>query len=240
LATVVNRAFAYRYFQTDAVLGQEFRRDDGVRHQIVGVAADSRFGDLRGGPEPIAYMPMKPPRAFTLYVRSALDAASVSKLVEREARTLDSDMRVRDVTTVDLLVGNTILKEKLLAGIGGAFAFLGLLLASIGLFGLLNYSVTLRTKEIAIRTAVGAQRMPIYSLLLKDLAGMMAGGLAAGLAGALVLLSLTRSLLFGIRPADPAVIGTAAAIFLGGAVLACWLPARRAAAIDPVVALRHE
>jgi predicted permease len=238
--TVVNRAFARRYFETEAVLGREFRRDDNVRHQIVGVAENSQFGDLRSGPEPIAYMPMKPPRAFTMYVRSTLDAGTVAKLVEREARTLDPAMRVRDVTTVDALVGNTILKEKLLAGIGGAFAFLGILLASLGLFGLLNYSVTLRTREIAIRTAVGAERWPIYSMLLKDLAGMVSAGLAAGLAGSFALLSVTRSLLYGIGQMDARVIGAAAAIFLAGAVVACWIPARRAAGIDPVLALRHE
>jgi ABC-type antimicrobial peptide transport system permease subunit len=141
---------------------------------------------------------------------------------------------------MDALMGRTILTEKLMAGIGGAFALLGLILAAIGLFGLLNYSVTLRTKEIGIRTALGARRLPIYGLVWKDLLGMIAGGLAVGLAGSLALLNLTRSLLFGIRPADPMVIGVATAVFLGAAIVACWLPARRAAAIDPLVALRHE
>ena len=238
--TIVNRAFARRYFGSEAVLGREFRRDDGVLHQIVGLAANSHFGDLRGGPEPVAYMPMKPPVAFTLYVRSTLDAGSVAKMVEREARALGLGMRVRDVTTLDALVGSTILKERLLAGIGGAFAFLGLLLAAIGLFGLVNYSVTRRTKEIGIRAALGAGRGPLYGLVLKDLIGMMAGGLAGGLAGSLVLMQLARSLLFGIQPADPQVIGTGVAIFLGAAAIAGGLPARRAAAIDPVAALRHE
>ena len=79
VATIVNRAFAKRYFGTEAVLGMEFRRDDGPRHKIIGLAADSHFGSLRGGPEPIAYMPMKPPRIFTLYVRSSLDPGSVAK-----------------------------------------------------------------------------------------------------------------------------------------------------------------
>ena len=84
--TIVNRAFARRYFGTEDVLGREFRRDDGVRHQIVGLAADSHFGSLRDGPEPIAYMPMKPPRIFTLYVRSTLDPGSVAKMVDREGK----------------------------------------------------------------------------------------------------------------------------------------------------------
>ncbi|HLK63291.1 MAG TPA: ABC transporter permease [Bryobacteraceae bacterium] len=238
--TVVNVAFARRYFGSELVLGREFRRDDGVRHQIVGLAANSHFGSLRNGPEPIAYMPMKPPRAFTLYVRSTLDTGSVAKMVEREAEALGSRLRVRDVTTLSALVGSTIRIERLLAWMGGAFAFLGLVLATVGLFGLLNYSVTRRTKEIGIRTALGAQRLPIYGLVLKDLAGTVGGGLLVGLAGAIALMRLTRSLLFGIQAIDPLVIGTALAIFAGAAIVAAGVPARRAAAIDPMVALRQE
>ena len=238
--TIVNRAFARRYFGIDSVLGREFQRDDGVRHRIVGIAANSHYGDLRNGPEPIAHMPMKPTRSFTLYVRSTLDAASVARMVEREATALGSGMRVRDVTTLETLVGSTILKEKLLAGIGGAFACLGLIQAAIGLFGLLNYSVARRTKEIGIRAALGARRLPLYALIVKDLIAMIAGGLAVGLAGSLALMRFARSLLFGIQPVDPLVIGTATAVFICAAVIAGGLPARRAAAIDPVVALRHE
>lgn len=238
--TIVNRAFARRYFGNEPVLGREFRRDDGVRHQIVGVAANSHFGSLRNGPEPIAYMPMKPPRYFTLYVRSALDAASVSKMIEREAEAFGAGVRVGDVTTLEALVGSTIRTERLLAGIGGAFAFLGLILASTGLFGLLNYSVTRRTREIGIRTVLGAQRVSIYGLVLKDLSGTMVAGVMTGLLSALALMRFTQSLLFGIEPVDPLVIGTALAVFVGVAFVAGGLPAHRAAAIDPAAALRHD
>jgi predicted permease len=238
--TIVNRAFARRYFGDESVLGNEFRRDDGVRHQIVGIAADSHFGDLHHGVEPIVYMPMKPPAGFTLYVRSTIDAGSVAKMVDREAHALGSGVRVRDTTTVETLVGNTILREKLLAAIGGAFAALGLILAATGLFGILNYSVVRRTKEFGIRAALGATPLPLYGLVLKDLVPMIAGGLTVGLAGSLALMRLTRSLLFGIQPADPLVIGTAIAVFLGAALIAAGLPARRAATIDPVMALRQE
>ncbi len=236
--TIVNVAFAWRYFGAESVIGKTFRRDDGVRHQIVGLAANSHYGDLHSGPEPIAYMPMKPPMTFTLYVRSTLDAASVARMVEREAAELGT--RVRDVTTLEALVGSTILKEKLLAGIGGAFGVLGLTLAAVGLFGLLNYSVTRRTKEIGIRVALGAPRMPLYGLLLQDLVGLMAGGLIIGTAASLTLMRFSQSLLFGVQPADFRVMGTAAAIFIAAALVAGGMPAYRAAAIDPVVALRNE
>lgn len=237
--TIVNRAFATRYFGNEPVLGREFRRDDGVRHRIVGIAANSHFGSLRNGPEPIVYMPMKPPRVFTMYVRSTLDAASVSKAVEREAKALGS-LRVRDVTTLDALVENTIRTEKLLAAIGGVFAFLGLTLASIGLFGLLNYSVTRRTGEIGIRVVLGARRSSICRLVLKDLLGTLAVGLAAGMAGSFALMRFTQSLLFGIKPEDPFLIGTAVAFFVGASLIAGGLPAYRASTIDPVAALRHD
>lgn len=240
IPTVVNRAFARKYFGGESLLGREFRRDDGIRHQIVGVAADSHFRSLRQGPEPIAYMPMKPPRAFTMYVRSTLDAVSVSKMVEREAQALGSGLRIRDVTTLETLVGNTVRTERLLAGIGGAFALLGLILAATGLFGLLNYSVTRRTREIGIRTVLGAQRLSIYGLVLKDLSATMAGGLMAGMAGALALMRFVQSLLFGIEPVDPLVIGTTMAVFIGAALLAGGPPAHRAAAIDPATALRND
>jgi putative ABC transport system permease protein len=238
--TIVNRAFVARYFGGESALGEEFRRTDGVRHRVIGIAANSHYGDLRNGPEPIAYMPMKPPRGFTLYVRSTLDAGSVAKMVEREAKALGSEMQVREMTTLETLVGSTILKEKLMADIGGTFAFLGLILAGIGLFGLLNYSVTRRTKELGIRAVLGAERWTILRLVMKDLLGMMAGGLTIGLAGSLVLMRVSGSLLFGIQPADPMVIGTAMAVFMAAATIAGGLPALRAAAIDPVVALRHE
>ncbi|HEY1495930.1 MAG TPA: ABC transporter permease [Candidatus Solibacter sp.] len=238
--TIVNRTFAGRYYGSESVLGREFRRDDGVRHRIVGVAGNSHFGSLRNGAEAIVYMPMKPPRAFTLYVRSRLDEGSVAKMVEREAETLGTGVRVRDVTTLDALVGRTIVKERLLAGIGGSFALLGLVLAAIGLFGLLNYSVTLRTKEIGIRAALGARPMPICGMVLREMAVLIAGGLAAGLAGSLALMRVTRSFLFGVEIVDWRVIGGATVIFLAAATIAAGLPARRAAGIDPVVALRHE
>jgi len=239
--TVVNRTFARTYFGSDtAALGREFQRDDKVRHQVVGIAADSTFTDLHQGPEPIAYMPMKPPRAFTLYVRSTLDAASVMKMIQRETAALGEQIRVRDVTTLETLVGNTMLTEKLLASLGGVVALFGLTLAAIGLFGLLNYSVTRRTKEIGIRAALGATRPMLHGVVLRDLMGTVAVGLALGLAGAFALLQLTHSLMFGIQPADPLPIAAALIIFGVAAALACSIPARRAAAIDPMVALRHE
>jgi predicted permease len=238
--SVVNRAFARRYFGTESILGRDFIRDDGVRHRIVGLAANAYYGDLRSGAEPIIYFPMRPPRWFTLYVRSSLGTPTVMRLIEREVAALGPGIHVVETSSLETLVGNSVLREKLLAGIGGVFAFLGLVLAAIGLFGLLNYTVTRRTREIGIRSALGAHRATLVRMVLREVAATLAGGLTAGVIGAVFFLNVSKSLLFGISPADPKVIATAALIFAAAAITASALPARRAAAIDPMTALRHE
>ena len=144
------------------------------------------------------------------------------------------------MTTLETLIGNTLLKEKLLAGVGGVFASLGLVLVAIGLFGLLSYSVVRRTKEIGIRAALGARRQALISLVLKELFGMMAGGLTAGVLGSLALMRLVHSQLFGIATVDPIVMAAAAGVFLLTTSIAVVLPAYRAATMDPLVALRQD
>ena len=206
----------------------------------MGVAADAYYSDLRDGLQPVVYFPMKPPRLFTLYVRSSLDPGSLMQLVKQETAATAPGLRVVAVTTLETLIGNTLLKEKLLAGVGGVFASLGLALVTIGLFGLLSYSVVRRTKEIGIRAALGARRQTLISLVIKELLGMMAGGLAVGLLGSLALMRLVQSQLFGIATVDPVVMAAAAAVFLVTTAIAVVLPAYRVATMDPMIALRQE
>jgi predicted permease len=240
---IVNEAFARKYFNSTNVLGREFSypRDKSFpRETIIGVASDARYNDLRTSADPIVYLPTEGGNSFTVYVRSQLPLGQVVHTVDREAKAIGSGTRIREITTLETIVGNTLTREKLLAAVGGAFAFFGLLLASIGLFGLLNYSVGRRTKEIGIRAALGARRIEIISLILKDASQSLFGGLAIGLAGALTVMTLFRSLLFGIRKADPSVIGAAAGLFLVTGLLAACLPAHRAATVEPMSALREE
>jgi predicted permease len=240
---VVNLAFARKYFGNDDPVGKTFQlsmRKTLVNRQIIGVVANAYYRDLRHGPAPIVYAPIEGTNSFSLYVRSGLGLGSVARMVDREARAVGSGMRVREITTLDTLVGNTLLREKLLGGIGGVFAFLGLLLAAIGLFGLLNYSVARRTKEIGIRAALGARRGEMILLVLKDLGAMVGAGLLAGVAGSLAVMTFLQSLLFGVRAADPLVMVTAMSVFLLAAFAAGALPANRAASIDPMAALRQE
>jgi predicted permease len=238
---IVNLAFARKYFSADAVVGREFQRPTPkgpVRMTIVGVAANAHYGDLRHPPEPIVYVPVSGETGFTAYVRSSLPAGAVVKAVEEQANAVGQGTRVREVTTLESLVGNTLLREKLLAGMGGVFASIGLLLAAIGMFGILSYSVSRRSREIGIRAALGARRYEIALLIVRDLAPLVGGGLLAGLASSLAVSGVLRSLMFGLRSADPLVVGSATAVFLIASLVAAGLPARRAATSDPSVVLR--
>jgi predicted permease len=240
---IVNEAFARRYFNSRNVVGREFSypfRNAPIRAVIVGVTADAHYYDLRGRGEPMVYLPVEGNNSFTLYVRSQFPLAHTVRLVERETHALGSGTRLREVTSLELMVGNTLVRERLLAGVGGTCASFGLLLAVIGLFGLLSYTVGRRTREIGVRVALGAQRRQVVSLVLWDVAGLMGVGLTAGVAGAFAALAAFRSLLFGIRSADPSVAGTAVALFLMTGMLAAGLPAHRAATMDPMRALREE
>ncbi|HEX7361761.1 MAG TPA: ABC transporter permease [Bryobacteraceae bacterium] len=243
IPAIVNEAFARRYFHGLNVLGRQFSYPfppSPVRVAVVGVVADARYYNLRQPADPIVYLPLEATDSFTLYVRSPLNLGQIVRIAGHAANAVGSGMQIREATTLETIVGNTLLREKLLAGVGGAFAFFGLLLAAIGLFGLLSYSVGRRRKEMGIRVALGAQRGEIVALVLKDVTGLMGGGLIAGLAGALAIITVFRSLLFRIPFGDPWVIGTAIALFLLTGLLAAGLPAHRAATVDPVRALREE
>ena len=236
---IVNQAFAHRYYGNENPLGKVFLSPE-RGHEIIGVVANAPYGSLREDPQPIVYFVVRGTNYVALYIRTRLDLGSLVKMVAREAEATGHGTHIRDVTTLDTLIGDTLLRERLLAGIGGVFAFLGLLLAAIGLFGLLSYSVTRRTKEIGIRAALGARPGSLVLLVLKDLLVLVAGGLAAGLACSFALMTFVRSLLFGVRPVDPMVVITGVGVFLAAALIAGGLPANRAVTIDPIAALRHE
>ena len=237
--TIVNQAFAQRYYGSESPLGKVFLTADNSRHEIIGVVANAPYGSLREGPQPIIYFIARGTNYMALYIRTNLDLGTVVKAVRREAESIGHGTRVRAATTLDTLIADTLLRERLLAIVGGAFAFLGLLLAGIGLFGLLNYSVARRTREIGVRAALGARPVCLAGLVLSDLLIPSGSGLAAGLACSLALMRYVRSLLFGIRPIDPAVLITGAAVFLLIALVAGGLPAYRATTIDPMTALRQ-
>ena len=236
---IVNRAFAAKYFPGLDPIGQHFRYPSAKEPVvIVGVVDNTHYFDLRSGSPPIAYFPFKGLSDW-LYVRSTGQPPSIRQMDE-QARAVGSDLRVGGAYQLDSLIGYTIVKERLLAVTGGALGALGMVLAAIGLFGLLNYSVERRTKEIGIRAALGARFGQIVGLVLRETVGLVAFGLVAGFAGAVLVLETLEKMLFGIRPAEPVVAIAGCAVFLLAALIAAGLPARRAAAVDPISALRIE
>jgi putative ABC transport system permease protein len=238
VATVVNRAFARAYFGAGPVLGRVFQRADGVRHVVVGLAGDSFYENLRGSAQPIAYFPMKPPRIFSMYVRSARDAVTVMKLVQQQASTLAPGIRIVDVTPLNMLIDGTLVTERLLSSLGSVLAAIGLTLAAIGSFGIVNYTVLQRTTEIGIRAALGASRRALIALVVRDIVRIGAVAIIVGFAAAVGSMILARSQLFGVHVIEPTIVLTAVGIFLVSTTLAICAPVLRAATIDPMIALR--
>jgi predicted permease len=242
-AAIVNRAFAEKYFNTADVVGRDFSfpSEKGlIRKLIVGVASDVRYSSLRKPVDPIVYLPFDDGETtFSLFVRSRMDIGSIVRLVNREAAQAASGY-VDGVTTLDAILGNSLRTEKLLAGVGGALACFGLLLAAIGLFGMLSYSVGRRTREIGIRGALGADAIEIVTMILKHVVVLISTGVMAGFALAMVLVRMVRPLLFEVRETDPVLLSTALMVFAATGLLAAFIPARSAATIDPAIALRSE
>jgi len=240
-AVVVNEAFARRYFEGDAV-GRTFDSISGAgagRQQIIGVVGNTKDGwDLREAPAPVVYVPLR--RAGTLQVRTAQDPFTLVAALRREIRAVHPSLAVTDVRLQSTLVGNWLRTERVLAVLSAFFAVVGLLLAAIGLYGVLTYSVLQRTREIGIRMALGAEARAVVAGVLSDAAVMVALGAAAGLALGVYLSRFVKTLLYGVEPLSVISLALPIGCLAVAVFLAALLPARRAARVDPVVALRFE
>jgi ABC-type antimicrobial peptide transport system permease subunit len=173
-------------------------------------------------------------------VRTDLSPLSLVPSIRRIAADLDSNVPLADIKTQRVQLAESIAQERLFAALGSSLALLAVLLACIGLYGLLAYNVTRRTNELGIRMALGATGRNVAWPILREALMLAALGIALGLPVALALARVTRSLIFGIEPRDPATMIAAALLLLAVATLAAWIPARRAARIDPMEALRYE
>jgi ABC-type antimicrobial peptide transport system permease subunit len=168
------------------------------------------------------------------------DPTRLTPTLERLVREVDPALRVRTTLPYATLVDRSIATERIMATLGGFFGVLALIIAAIGVFGLLAFQVSRRTNELGVRMALGARRQAMILLVLRDVAGMVAAGVLIGAVAALTLSGLDQSMLFGVTPTDPAAFVIAASILGLTALLASWVPAHRASRVDPLVALRHE
>jgi ABC-type antimicrobial peptide transport system permease subunit len=181
------------------------------------------------------------PMSSTYLVRVAGgDPMRLEPAVEKLVREADPGLRFRSAQSYDTLVDRSIVTERIMATLGGFFGVLALIVACLGILGVMAFQVSRRMNEIGLRMALGASRSGIMAMVLREVVVLLAAGCAIGGLAALTMTRLTRKMLFGVTPADPAVFAMATAVLGAAALVAGWLPARRAAAVDPMAALRHE
>jgi predicted permease len=239
---VVNRAFARRYFADENPIGKRFRNSR-TQFEIVGVIGDAKYADLREQPRPMFYLPLfqyLQEGPYQVHVRTAGDPAPIIAGIRRQILTMDQDISVDEVRTIRAVIHELLQHDRMFAILASAFGLLALLLTAIGIYGVVAYQVTRRTGEIGMRMALGAQRADVLWMVMRETLWILAAGGALGLPAAVAVARLLRSLLFGLAPSDPASIVTAAAALAMASALAAFLPARRAASLSPMDALRHE
>jgi predicted permease len=239
---VVNQTLARLHFADGGAVGRTFRFD-GQRVTIVGIARDAKYASLsEDAAPPMAYFPIsqhwRPSRS--LLVRSALGAEQLAPAIQRAVRALDPALPRPMVSTLRYENRIVLLPQRVAAMVTGALGGVGLLLASVGLYGVIAYSVNRRTREIGIRLAIGAGRGDVLGMVVRDGMRLAGVGVVVGVALAAGATRLMRSLLFDVSPLDAATFGAMSLLFVAVALLASWLPARRAASADPRVALRAE
>jgi predicted permease len=242
---VINETMARKYFDGGA-LGRRFSFGDRLPvFEVVGVVADGKYVDLREDHVPrFVYLSFLqspfPAGEMTLHARTEGDPLRSLDAVTRELRALDPALPLSGVSTLEDQIAESLSSERILATLGSAFGVLALLLAAVGVYGVLAFAVARRTREIGLRMALGARPAAASWMVLRQVAGSCAVGLVVGLAGVVALQGAARSVLYGVAPADRMVLAGAFLVLTSMAALAAWLPARRAARLDPLAALRHE
>ena len=248
---IVNEAFVRRFFPHEQALGQHIRPGPPARiwknqrltsFEIVGIAHNVKSAGLNAESDPAYYAPASqaPLQDMTILVRTQNDPTALVPPLRNAVWAIDPNQPVGNISTMEKIVADSIAQPRLNMLLMGLFGVLALILAAVGIYGLLSYAVTQRTQEIGIRMALGAQLMDVLKLVLKQGLILALVGEALGLTGAFALTRLIRGLLFGVTPTDTPTFVAVAAVLITVALAACYFPARRAAKVDPLVALRYE
>ncbi len=244
---IVNESFVKRFFQGRNAIGMHMGTDTGPKAardiEIVGVVKDSRYSDLTSEQRAVFYTPYRQDErlgSLHFYVRTSIDPEQFAGIIRREVARLDPNVPVDRLRTMQGQINESIFVQRLISLFAATFAGLATLLAAIGLYGVLAYAVTQRTREIGIRMALGASGPAVRRLILRDVGLLLGVGVAIGAAGALAAGQLFESVLFGVKARDPLVLAGSVGVLALVALLAGSVPAWRATKIDPMVALRYE
>lgn len=242
--TIINEALAEKWFPNANPIGKKLRAFPWEKRpcEIIGVVANTRTEALTQKPGPEIYWCywQFPPFTKHLVVRTAADARSLLPAVQRELRAVDPTASIEQVKTMEEVRADSIAPQTFAMRLLGGFSFVACILALVGIYGVLSVSVSSRRREMAIRTAVGAQRRHILKLLLGEGFRLISLGVIPGVVAAVILAHVLQTFLFGVGPMDPATFVAVTVLFTAVALLACWLPARRATNVNPMEVLRHE
>jgi predicted permease len=244
-AAIINQAAARRYFADANPVGRhfQFREQPGPQHEIVGVVKDVRHLSLREPAGPTIYLfSVQQPSdlGLTFVLRTDAGAGAMTSAIRGIVREIDPTVQVRNPRAMDALVNEALHRERVLAQLGGFFSLFALALACLGIYGVLSLAVVQRTREIGVRVALGAQRHDVLWLVIGRGLKLVLIGSVIGLIGAFSATRLVSGMLYGVTPTDPVTFSIVALALIVVALLAAWLPARRASKVDPMVALRYE
>ena len=241
---LINAALARQFFPGESPIGKKIGTyfSNGRDREVIGVVGDARHSGLDKEPPPQVYVPFgqNPSRNLNLVVRSGARPEVVAAAVRDVVRSIDKDQPIDRVTTMPELLSQSVAQPRFYTGLLTSFAVIAFALAALGIYGVISYGVTQRTRELGIRIALGADPRDVMKLVLGRGMLLTLIGVSIGLAGSLALTRLMSDLLFGIKATDPATFALAALLIAGVALAACYIPARRATRVDPTVALRHE
>lgn len=243
---LISQALAKRYFPKQDPLGRHlifgFPANGVVSREIIGIVGDVRDVSLGKEPGPMLYVPFAqaPLYGCEVVVKSTLSASAIVAAIRTATHSIDKNLPVTDIATLSDVLNESIAQPRFRTWLLGLFGAIALLLAAIGIFGVISYSVSRRTQELGIRMAIGAEPGSLLRMIFGEALTLTAAGIAIGIPCAVAAAALVRHLLFGITPYDPMTLAIVPTVLVAVAVFASYLPARRAMRVDPIIALRHQ